>query len=38
MMWGREKAEAMLTEAGFSQVAVEAFPEDAFNLHFLCRI
>ena len=38
MMWGREKAEAMLTAAGFEQVDVEPVPEDAFNLYFLCRI
>ena len=37
MMWGREKAVAMLEEAGFTQVAVAAIPEDAFNLHYFCR-
>jgi len=37
MMWGREKAVAMLKEAGFEDVAVVEIPEDAFNLHFFCR-
>ncbi len=36
MMWGREKAEAMLQEAGFAQVSVESIPNDPFNLHFFC--
>jgi ubiquinone/menaquinone biosynthesis C-methylase UbiE len=37
MMWGRQLAEEMLKEAGFSRVAVEEIPEDPFNLHFYCR-
>ena len=37
MMWGREKAVAMLQEAGFRRVAVEEIPKDPFNLHFFCR-
>lgn len=37
MMWGRQTAEHMLRQAGFSQVAVEEIPGDPFNLHFLCR-
>ena len=37
MMWGREKAVALLREAGFGDVAVTAIPQDAFNLHFFCR-
>ncbi|GAU09867.1 class I SAM-dependent methyltransferase [Desulfoplanes formicivorans] len=36
MMWGREKAEAMLREAGFDRVEVAEIPNDPFNLHFLC--
>jgi SAM-dependent methyltransferase len=36
MMWGREKAVAMLKKAGFKQVQVHEIPEDPFNLHFLC--
>ena len=37
MMWGREKAEALLGEAGFSQVTVNQIKDDPFNLHFFCR-
>jgi 2-polyprenyl-3-methyl-5-hydroxy-6-metoxy-1,4-benzoquinol methylase len=37
MMWGREKAVAMLAEAGFSKVAVLEIPDDPFNLHFQSR-
>ena len=37
MMWGREKAVAMLRAAGFGEVSVEEIPEDPFNLHFSCR-
>ncbi len=37
MMWGREKALALLQEAGFADVEVAAIPEDAFNLHYFCR-
>lgn len=37
MMWGREKAIEMLTDAGFTHVSVEEIPEDTFNDHFLCR-
>ncbi len=37
MMWGREKAVGLLQEAGFKEVSVEKIPEDAFNLHFLCK-
>jgi hypothetical protein len=36
MMWGREKAEAMLEEAGFARVDVRFIPDDPFNLHFYC--
>ena len=35
MMWGREKAVALLEEAGFKKVQVNEIPEDPFNLHFL---
>ena len=35
MMWGREKAVALLNEAGFENVQVHEIPEDPFNLHFL---
>ncbi len=37
MMWGREKAEAMLREAGFHEVKVLEMDHDPFNLHFCCR-
>jgi len=37
MMWGREKALAMLQEAGFDRIEVREIPQDAFNLHFFCR-
>jgi ubiquinone/menaquinone biosynthesis C-methylase UbiE len=37
MMWGRQKAEEMLKQAGFSSVSVEKIPDDPFNLHFFCR-
>jgi len=37
MMWGREKAVQMLSDAGFLDVQVTPVPEDPFNDHFLCR-
>ncbi|MEJ2642123.1 MAG: class I SAM-dependent methyltransferase [Desulfosarcinaceae bacterium] len=37
MMWGRQKAVALLKEAGFGQIKVESIPNDPFNLHFYCR-
>jgi SAM-dependent methyltransferase len=37
MMWGREKAVAMLEAAGFTDIRVEPIPGDSFNLHFACR-
>jgi SAM-dependent methyltransferase len=37
MMWGRQRAEEMLAQAGFGQVAVMEIPDDPFNLHFFCR-
>ncbi|GAB7022314.1 class I SAM-dependent methyltransferase [Salidesulfovibrio brasiliensis] len=37
MMWGRQRAERMLAEAGFSDVNVTEIPNDPFNLHFFCR-
>lgn len=38
MMWGREKAEKMLAEAGFEHIEVLEMEHDGFNLHYLCRI
>ena len=37
MMWGRQKAMAMLAAAGFGEVEVCEIPRDAFNLHFFSR-
>jgi len=37
MMWGRQRAQQMLTRAGFSQVTVAEIPDDPFNLHFFCK-
>ncbi|MDZ7582334.1 MAG: class I SAM-dependent methyltransferase [Deltaproteobacteria bacterium] len=37
MMWGRQKAVAMLEAAGFEQVQVLEIPDDPFNLHFFSR-
>jgi SAM-dependent methyltransferase len=35
--WGEQLAEAMLKDAGFSDVAVERLPHDDMNLYFVCR-
>ena len=37
MMWGREKAEALLREAGFEHIEPTEMDYDPFNLHYLCR-
>jgi len=37
MMWGKEKALALLTRAGFDRVDALEIPNDPFNLHFLCE-
>ena len=37
MMWGRQKAVAMLKDAGFQNIQVLEMPDDPFNLHFLSR-
>ena len=37
MMWGRQKAVAMLEAVGFEKVQVLEIPADPFNLHFFCR-
>ncbi len=37
MMWGRQKAETMLREAGFREINVSEIPQDSFNLHYFCR-
>jgi len=37
MMWGGQRADEMLVQAGFRQVTVAEIPDDPFNLHFFCR-
>jgi 2-polyprenyl-3-methyl-5-hydroxy-6-metoxy-1,4-benzoquinol methylase len=36
-MWGEQKAEAMLRDAGFSSVEVKKLPADAFNVYYVAR-
>ncbi len=36
-MWGREKAEDMMREAGFSSVEVHELPHDIQNYYYVCR-
>ncbi len=36
--WGREKALAMLAEAGFADVRVEELPHDMMNYYYLARL
>jgi len=38
MMWGREKAQSLLAEAGFEHIEVLEMEHDSFNLHYLCRV
>lgn len=38
MMWGKEKAHAMLREAGFDHIELKEMEHDPFNLHFLCKV
>ena len=38
MMWGREKAEALLREAGFAHIEINEMEHDPFNLHYLCKV
>lgn len=37
MMWGRQKAKAMLEEAGFMNIQELDIPDDGFNLHFMAE-
>jgi SAM-dependent methyltransferase len=37
MMWGREKAVAMLEKAGFDRVEALSMDHDPYHLHFFCR-
>lgn len=36
MMWGREKAQAMIGAAGFAHMKILHMDFDPFNIHFLC--
>lgn len=38
MMWGHEKATALLREAGFDQIEVIEMEHDPFNIHYLCKL
>jgi SAM-dependent methyltransferase len=37
MMWGREKAESLLWEAGFKDIELIKMDHDPFNIHYFCR-
>jgi 2-polyprenyl-3-methyl-5-hydroxy-6-metoxy-1,4-benzoquinol methylase len=37
-MWGKEKAVAMLREAGFRRVRVESLPHDAMNFYYVASV
>ncbi|MFH1152956.1 MAG: hypothetical protein V1793_03980 [Pseudomonadota bacterium] len=37
MMWGRQRAVALLKEAGFRSVHVLEMGHHPFNVHYLCR-
>jgi ubiquinone/menaquinone biosynthesis C-methylase UbiE len=37
MMWGKQKVYAMLTQAGFINIKVEAIADDTFNFHYICK-
>lgn len=37
MMWGRQKAVALLSRAGFEKVEVVEMAHDPFNIHYFCR-
>jgi SAM-dependent methyltransferase len=37
MMWGRQRAVALLAKAGFQTVELLPIPNDAFNTHYMCR-
>jgi 2-polyprenyl-3-methyl-5-hydroxy-6-metoxy-1,4-benzoquinol methylase len=38
MMWGQEKAKALLSEAGFEHIELTEMEHDPFNLHYLCKV
>ncbi len=37
MMWGKQKAYAMLAQAGFINIKVENIVDDTFNYHYFCK-
>lgn len=37
MMWGRDRAVSLLTQAGFTRIQVLEMDHDPFNVHYLCR-
>jgi len=37
MMWGRDQAVSLLTQAGFINIQVLEMEHDPFNVHYLCR-
>lgn len=37
MMWGQEKAEALLGEAGFEHIEITAMEHDPVSFHYLCK-
>lgn len=37
MMWGQEKAQTLLKEAGFEHIELKEMEHDPFNLHYLCK-
>lgn len=37
MMWGRQKAVTLLSQAGFETIEVVEMPHDPFNVHYFCR-
>lgn len=37
-MWGTQKAQELLAEAGFTDVRIERVPEDIMNAYYVCRM
>ena len=37
-MWGREKAEELMREAGFRSIEVHELPHDFQNYYYVCRL
>ena len=36
-MWGKQKANEMFREAGFTSVETKRVPEDIMNVYYVCR-